>query len=60
MTDPDIDCGVFTVFFSTHSLARLYPMQLVVVMLVMSAVRMVMMMSTMRLMVRFELSVIVN
>ena len=34
-------------------------MQLVVVMLVMSAVRMVMMMSTMRLMVRFELSVII-
>ena len=50
----------FLFLFSTHSLARLYPMQLVVVMDVMSAVRMVMMMSTMRLMVRFELSVIVN
>ena len=54
MTDPDIDCGVFIVFFSTHSLARLYPMQLVVVMDVTSAVRMVMMMSIILFQVCFE------
>ena len=41
-------------FFSTHSLARLYPMQLVVVMDVTSAVRMVMMMSIILFQVCFE------
>ena len=46
--------GVFTVFFSTHSLARLYPMQLVVVMDVTSAVRMVIMMSIILFQVCFE------
>ena len=54
MTDSDIDCGVFSVlFYNTSSLGD-HPMQLVVVMDVTSAVRMVMMMSIILFQVCFE------